>query len=220
MNNPNKTFHPFAIFDMDGTLVDSMKYWQNLAVEYLKDQGISHVPSSILDRIRPMTMEESAALFIEEFGLPGTAEEIVGEMNQLMDTHYQFDIPLKNGVQDYLRKLQINGVRMCVASATAEPLMKTCLHRLGILEHFEFLLSCETMGVGKSKPDIYNAAAKKLGASPQETAVYEDALYAAKTAKNAGYYVIGIYDDSAASQWNEMLELADECILHWYRIGG
>ena len=99
---------------------------------------------------------------------------------------------------------------MCVASATAEPLMEACLSRLGVAHYFQFLLSCETVGAGKNRPDVYFAAAERLGAEPEEIAVYEDALYAARTAKEAGFYVVGVYDDSASGHWDELKELADE----------
>ena len=104
---------------------------------------------------------------------------------------------------------------MCVASATAEPLMEACLKRLGIREYFEFLLSCETVGAGKRSPLVYRESAKRLGAAPAEVAVYEDALYAVQTAKAAGYYVVGVYDDSTAKNWQTIEGIADETILNW-----
>ena len=136
----------FAIFDMDGTLIDSMIFWKGLASEYLSSKGITHIPADILEQIKPMTMSESAVLFQQEFGLTGDPE---AEMNAIMDAHYRNDIPLKPGVWEYLQLLHINGIRMCVASATAEHLMESCLTRLGVRDCFEFLLSCETVGVGK-----------------------------------------------------------------------
>ena len=201
----------FAIFDMDGTLIDSMVFWKNLAAEYLTSKGIREVPAEILERIKPMTMSESAALFREEFGLSGDPE---AEMNAMMEDHYRHDIPLKPGVRAYLRMLHERDVRMCVASATAEHLMEACLTRLGVRDYFEFLLSCETVGAGKRSPLVYHASAKQLKADPQEIAVYEDALYAIQTAKAAGYYVVGVYDDSAADNWQAIAEMADE-IIHW-----
>ena len=205
----------YAIFDMDGTLVDSMVYWKNLAKEYLTSKGITHIPDVILEKIKPMTMTESATLFIEEFGLNGTPESIANEMNALMDTHYYRDIPLKKGVKDYLNTLYNSGTTMCVASATAVSLVEACLKRLGIIEYFSFLLSCETIGVGKSKPNIYYEAAKRLGAEPSDIAVYEDALYAAETAKKAGFYVIGVFDESAKKNFASLKEISDEIILEW-----
>lgn len=205
----------YAIFDMDGTLVDSMVYWKNLAKEYLASKGITHIPDMILEKIKPMTMTESATLFIEKFGLNGTPESVAKEMNALMDTHYYKDIPLKKGIKEYLNKLYNSGTTMCVASATAVSLVEACLKRLGIIEYFSFLLSCETIGVGKSKPNIYYEAAKRLGAEPSDIVVYEDALYAAETAKKAGFYVVGVFDESAKKNLASLKEISDEIILEW-----
>lgn len=205
----------YAIFDMDGTLIDSMIYWKRLATEYLERKGVKEIPSDLQERIKPMTMTESAALFVEEFGVDGTPDGVAAEMNAMMDEHYRMDIPLKDGVREYLKDLAEAGVKMCVASATAEPLMRSCLERLGVANYFEFLLSCEEVGAGKNKPDVYFEAAKRLGAEPKNIAVYEDALYAAETAKNATFYVVGVYDASADAHWDEMRALADETIREW-----
>ena len=205
----------FAIFDMDGTLIDSMIFWKNLASEYLSSKGVKQIPADILERIKPMTLSESAALFQQEFGLTGDLE---AEMNAMMDEHYRKDIPLKPGVREYIQLLHRRGVRMCVASATAEHLMESCLIRLGVRDCFEFLLSCESVGAGKRSPLVYHTSAKMLGATPQEIAVYEDALYALQTAKEAGYYVVGVYDDSAAKNWLTIEKLADEIVLNWEEV--
>ena len=200
----------FAIFDMDGTLVDSMGFWKDLATEYLRSKGVQEIPADILEQIKPMTMSESAALFRSEFGLSG---DIEAEMNAMMDDHYRRDIPLKPGVSAYLRNLREQGVRMCVASATAEPLMAACLSRLGVLPCFDFLLSCESVGVGKNSPPVFLEAIRRLGAEVSETAVYEDALYAVRTAKNAGFHVVGVFDASA--DWEAVRSIADETIFNW-----
>lgn len=202
----------FAIFDMDGTLIDSMIFWKDLASEYLNSKGVEKIPADILEQIKPMTLSESAALFRREFGLTGDPE---AEMTAMMDEHYRNDIPLKSGVREYLQKLHNRGVRMCVASATVEHLMGSCLTRLGVRDYFEFLLSCETVGSGKRSPIVYHESAKRLNAAPEEIAVYEDALYAVQTAKGAGYYTVGVYDDSAAENWAAIEKLADEIILKW-----
>lgn len=189
-----------------------MSYWKNLAGEFLRSKGVVHIKGEVLEKIKAMTMTESAALFIEEFNLSGTPEAVAAEMNAMMDEHYKRDIPLKSGVKEYLDSLHEKGVEMCVASATAEHLMEACLNRVGVMKYFKFLLSCETVGAGKHKADVYFEAAKRLQAKPCDTAVYEDAIYAAITAKKAGFYVIGVYDDSAKLRWKDIEVLADEVI--------
>lgn len=201
----------FAIFDMDGTLVDSMVYWRNLAREYLESKGVKENLTSIIEDIRTMTMSESAKLFVDTFSLEGTAENVEDEMNEMMNRHYKLDIPLKEGVKEYIEDLYQRGVTMCVASATAEDLMKACLTRLGIEQYFSFLLSCESVGAGKSRPDVYFEAARRLQADPEDIAVYEDAIYAVETAKKAGFYVIGVFDEAEKCQ-KKVKALADEYI--------
>jgi HAD superfamily hydrolase (TIGR01509 family) len=205
----------YAIFDMDGTLVDSMGYWRNLAAEFLKSQGIPSLDPSIREKIKPLTVAESAALFIREYNLTSTPEQIARRMNTMMEEHYLRDISLKPGAMDYLNGLSRRGVQLCVASATAEPLMQRCLRRLGILDRFSFILSCEAVGVGKTSPDVYYAAAERLGSAPADTAVYEDALYAARTAADAGFYVVGVYDVNSHQNWKNLVEIAAETIFDW-----
>lgn len=197
---------------MDGTLVDSMVYWKNLAGEFLKQKGITQVSEAVLEKIKPMTITESAEVFLRELALEGTPGSVAAEMNAMMDQHYCKDVPLKQGVKGYLETLRKQGVHLCVASATAEHLMNTCLERLDAFKYFDFLLSCETVGAGKDRPDVYLAAARGLGAEPKDIAVYEDALYAVETAKKAGFYVVGVYDESGALYWEEIIRLADEAM--------
>lgn len=205
----------YAIFDMDGTLVDSMKYWHNLGQEYLESKGVKGDLNEVLERTKPMTMVESGALFIREFGLDGTPESVAAEINAVMEDHYRNDVELKDGAKAYLEQLRRAGVEMCVASATAEDLVDLCLTRLGVREYFRFLLSCERVGTGKNRPDVYFAAAEQLGAAPENTAVYEDAWYAVRTAKKAGFHVVAIYDDNSKARWDEIRGMADEAIETW-----
>lgn len=99
----------FCIFDMDGTLVDSMGYWKRLGREFLAQKGVTENVEPVLERIKPMTMTESAALFIESFSLPGTPEGIAAEMNAVMDEHYRRDVPLKPGAAAYVQALRSRG---------------------------------------------------------------------------------------------------------------
>lgn len=205
----------YAIFDMDGTLVDSMDCWRRLGPDYVARRGAGPVSESMLERVRSMTMAESTALLLREYALPDRPEEAMAEMTAVMAEHYRRDIQLKPGVKAYLQALREAGVSMAVASATAEPLVEACLTRLGVRALFDAIVSCESVGVGKSRPDVYHAAARRLGAAPGETAVYEDAYEAARTAKDAGYYVVAVYDKTAGARWPALQALADESLESW-----
>ena len=204
----------FCIFDMDGTLVDSMPIWKSLSKDYLEARG-RHPTQAQLDAMGPMTMLEGAAFLMDTFGVEGPPERIIQEMHAVMEAHYRTDIPLKPGVRAYLERLREEGAKLCVATATAEPLAQACLERLEVAGYFDFILSCETVGAGKTKPDVYLEAARRLGASPADTAVFEDALYAAQTAREAGFYVVGIPEAAYQDDWPALEELADETILDW-----
>lgn len=205
----------FAIFDMDGTLADSMGYWNRLADEYLARQGIPPLPPALKEESVALTMEGSALLFIREFGLSGTVEEISKEINGLMEEHYRTDISLKPGAAACLERLRAAGFKMAVASSTAPELIDVCLKRLGVRDYFEFLLSCEEVGVGKNRPDVYLEAARRLGGAPEDTVVFEDILVAAQTAKQAGFPLGVIYDVNSDGDQERLKTLADHWFTRW-----
>lgn len=206
---------PFAIFDLDGTLVDSMGYWRRMGPDYLARRGIERVPDALLERTLSMMLEETTAVLLRAFHLPDRPEDAMAEMTAVMAEHYRRDIMLRPGVERYLSGLRDRGVSMAVASATAEPLVEACLTRLGVRRYFDALVSCESVGVGKSRPDVYHAAARLLGASPGEAAVYEDNYEAALTAKKAGYYLMAVYDKHSADRWPDLRALGDEVLTDW-----
>ncbi len=206
----------YCIFDMDGTLVDSMGYWERLGVEYLVEQGVPQQRAEqAFCEISSMTLLQAVEYFIDTLHLPQTPQEVLDGMQQVMEGHYRRDVQLKPGVVEYLTELKGRGCKLCVATATAEPLAWLCLERLGIAHYFDFLLSCETLGVGKGQPDIYLLAAQKLGGTPGETAVFEDALYAATTAKGAGFYTVGVKDGGQRCCWEQLSALADLALESW-----
>ena len=202
----------FAIFDMDGTLVDSMAYWCGLGREYLRGQGLDGPTARQVEDMKTMTMEESSAYIAQAYGLSFTPQQIAADMTQRMVRHYRTDVPLKPGVAAYLDKLKADGVRCCVASATDTPLIRDCLTRLGVADRFEFMLSCSDVGAGKSSPLVYLTAARMLGAEPRQVAVFEDALRAVHTARDAGFYVVGVYDAATKGQWPQVAALSDEAM--------
>ncbi len=207
----------FCIFDLDGTLVDSMSYWRGLEFDYLKSHGAQEGPKldALVERLKPMTLIDAAQEFIKELGFSGTPESIAADMNAVMREHYRLRVPLKPGVEKYLKSLHDHGVKMCVASATEGELVRTCLSRLGVVDYFEFILSCLDVGASKDRPDVYFEAARRLGAKPNEAATFEDSLSALRTAKGAGFYAVAVYDDFSRDDWPTLRDLADECVTSW-----
>lgn len=185
----------YSIFDLDGTLLDSMYGWKNLGKEYLLSMGIVP-PNNINDTISAMSMEESAEYFKKAFKINLSVEEIISELNELICDKYKNEFKLKPYVKEYLQKLKDEKVTMCIATATSLKLAKIALERNEIINYFSFVLSCDEVGVGKNKPDIYYLAANRLDAEVSDIIVYEDADFALITAKEAGFYTIGVYDVS------------------------
>lgn len=207
--------HLWVIFDMDGTLIDSMHYWRDIGREYLERKGVPGDHEELLERVQRMTMLESATCFKEEFDLPGTPQLIEAEMEDMIASHYLTDIPLKPHAEEYLRMLREEDIWLCVATATPEPLARACLERLGVADCFAFILSCDEVNASKERPDIFLECAWRLGAEPEDIAVFEDAYYAARTAKAVGFYVVGVYDPDNDRHWKDMERICDETIMSW-----
>ena len=207
-----------AIFDMDGTIMDSMPAWKNLGKDYLIGKGIK-APENLSESLSAMSMTESANYFRKEFGIRDCVKQIISDVNELIEDKYRYEMPLKPYVKEYLSKLKRDGVIMCVVTATPLQLAEEALRRLEVLQYFSFVVSCDEVGVGKSEPDSYYLALRKMRADVSDAVVYEDADYAMKTAKDAGFYTIGVYDESVGKSKEEMKLLCDryidsfECLL-------
>ena len=204
----------YCIMDMDGTLIDSMPYWNTLSPDYLVSRGITKSTEGLIERLRTMTMPEACVYLKKEYELPESPEELLTALNGVMRRHYEEDIPLKKGVREHLEELTWQGAKLCVVTATAIPLVRLCLERLDVVQYFDFLMSCEEVGCGKDRPDAFLEAARRLGASPQEIYVYEDSLTALKTAADAGFRTVAVYDPYAGG-WDQCAALSDETITDW-----
>lgn len=200
----------YCIFDMDGTLIDSMAMWAHLAENFLSQRGITP-PADIRRQTAPITLLESGRLF-SKLGVPGSPEEIADALKAEIRLQYREKIAAQPGVEQYLSALKANGARLCVATATDSRLANECLNRLGLLKYFDFLLSCEDLGITKLTPDIYLLSAEKFGQEPCDCAVFEDAPYAAKTAASAGFYLVGYCDRSCEHPQEELKQFCREYI--------
>jgi len=197
-----------AIFDMDGTLTSSMHIWKTVGSEFLKAQG--KVPKDDVDRrFTSMSVYEAVDFMQREYGIRGSRDEITDAINKTIEHKYKYEVPLKDGVEEFLRELSDMGVAMCIATATDKYMADAALTRLGIRKYFSEIFTSRSVGAGKEKPDIFLAAAKHLGCEISDTAVFEDSCVAAETAKNAGFTVCGLYDDSFAYKWDFVREISD-----------
>ena len=197
-----------AIFDMDGTLLDSMGMWRTRASTLVRSHGGTPPPE--LDRqVNYMSVPEGVAYCKELCGLPGTAEQLEEEIWNGIRNFYRHEVQPKPGLFKFLSLLKMEGVWMYVATATDRPLAEEALRTAGIDGFFRGIIT--TQEAGKSKyesPEIYERALRRLRSTKKDTVVFEDALYALRTAKAAGFRTAAVYDASEPDQ-EEMRRLAD-----------
>lgn len=182
-----------AIFDVDGTLLDSMSVWASIGENYLRSIGVTP-KEDINETIRSMSFTQSARHFQTEYHVPLTQQQIADGINHIVEQYYWEEAPVKPGVPEFLELLQEKGVKMCVATATDRYLVEAALKRVGIRDFFGEIFTCTSVGHGKDEPVIFEEAGRFLAVPQKETIVFEDALHAAKTAKRAGFTVAAIYD--------------------------
>ena len=196
-----------AIFDFDGTLVDSMFIWDTIGGEYLSSLG-KEPHEDLKATFMTLTLEEAAEYYREHYGVTLSVGEIVDGVNSMVEQTYRTKVTLKPGIPEYLAWLKENGVRMCVATVTDRYLVEETLERLGVRHYFSEIFTCAEVGFGKDKPIIYQKALEYLGTAKDETYVFEDMLFALNTAKTDGFPTVGVYDRHEAHQ-DELKELAD-----------
>ena len=196
-----------AIFDLDGTLLDSMFIWDTIGEDYLRSLG-KEPHEDLKETFMTLTLEEAAEYYREHYGVTLSVKEIVDGVNAMVEQTYRTKVTLKPGISEYLAWLKENGVRMCVATVTDRYLVEETLERLGVRHYFSEIFTCAEVGFGKDKPIIYQKALEHLGTAKDETYVFEDMLFALNTAKTDGFPTVGVYDRHEAHQ-DELKELAD-----------
>ena len=198
----------YAIFDVDGTLLDSMFIWEEAVDRTLRQKGI--VPEEgLIDAIMHMSMEEGAAYVKERYRLPESSEEILTGIVAVVEQFYREEAGFKKDVRALLDEFKNRNVKMVVATSGSAELAGAALERLGIRDYFLRIFSCGEIGAGKTQPDIFLKAAETLGSTPEETWVFEDAIHAVRTAKRCGFKVTAIYDESSKKDWEEIRSLGD-----------
>ena len=196
-----------AIFDVDGTLLDSMSIWDTIGADYLR--SIGYIPRENLNEIfKNMSLLQAAEYYRNEYGVTLRVEEIMSGVNAMLEQFYQYEAPLKPGAAELLARLRQNRVKLCIATATDRYLVEAALKRCKALSYFGEIFTCNEVGHGKDEPDIFEAALRFLGTEKSETVVFDDALYAIKAAKEAGFPVAAVCDSHEKNQ-EEIRVLSD-----------
>lgn len=151
-----------AIFDLDGTIVDSMFIWDTIGEEYLLSLGITP-KENLAQTFKTFTLTESAKYYREHYGVKLTVKQITDGINNMVAEIYRTKVTLKPGAYDFLKRLHKSGVKMCVATVTDKDIAEDVLNRLNVREYFSKIYTCADIGYGKQNPEIYRQALKYLG---------------------------------------------------------
>ncbi|MBQ8318298.1 MAG: HAD family phosphatase [Lachnospiraceae bacterium] len=200
------------IFDVDGTLLDSMPMWARLDIDYLEGMGY-HPEPDFCTRVKMMTISDASVYIKEYFGVDKELETITEEIMELARVHYEKDLLLKPGAADLIIRLKELGYHLVVATANEYDMVQKCLERNGIMEYMDGLVTCTMVGASKQKPDVYLKACELAGASVEEAVIFEDSNFAINTAINAGFDVIGVYDDTEKDKWDIICDMTKEQVV-------
>ena len=197
-----------AIFDADGTLLDSMGQWNLVPYKYVKSLGVA-ADENIAEKLFTMTISEAAEVIIDEYKLSVTVEEAVEGMDAIIREFYKNDVKLKDGAGELLEFFKSRGIPMVIGTSTDRDCIEVGLERTGISAYFDRIYTSTEVGKSKEKPDLFIQAMEFMESSPDETIVFEDGLYSLRTAAALGMKTVGIFDEVSLSNQKELKELAD-----------
>lgn len=203
-----------AIFDVDGTILDSMWVWEEATSGFARKRGVEMTEAE-LAQFKDMTLEESMPIIKERFSLENTIEELKAEFARLCAEEYRLNVKPKPYAKEYIKSLKERGVKIAIATSGYRELCETALTRLGIMEYIDAFAFSSEVGVNKRNPDVYLLAAERIGVEPEKCMVFEDILAGVFGAKAGGMQVTAIFDKSSAEVWGEIKENADRAIMSW-----
>lgn len=201
-----------AIFDLDGTLINSMKVWEN--ADWQLAERYSFTPDKdYWDTVTSCSFLEGAEYITNRFELGKTPKELASELYDIALFEYKYNIRLKKGAEELVKRLKKDGFSIAVATSNVEEMTHAVLKNNGIFNYFDAFAYCDTVGKNKAFPDVYNAAAEAMKLSANQCYVFEDVPYALSGAKRAGAEVIGVFDEYSANKEHEMRAKADRYIM-------
>lgn len=199
------------IFDMDGTLLDSLSIWADSDRQFIEGLGYSYDHAHSM-AMKTMHFDSACDYLIETYSLKLSSKEIGERILHIVKDKYIHDVPIKEGAEEFLEDCMQKGIKMCVATSNKKELAVGTLSARGIDRYMDFTLTSDEVGCGKESPLIFLRAAEMLGAKPCETAVFEDSIHAVTSAKEAGFYVVGVHDPLSEEEFAQIEKAADKTI--------
>ena len=203
-----------AIFDVDGTLLDSMPVWWRASERFFAGHNIE-VTSERFAEFKEMRLDDSLPLIRDEFKLDMSISDMISEFRRLAAEEYRVSVQLKPYAKEYMEKLRNDGVKIAIATSGYEGLCKSAFERLGVWDYIDARAFSDEVGVDKSNPDIFLLAAKRIGVNPSECVVYEDIVAGISGAKKGGFKTCAVFDESNADDTATLKQLADTYISSW-----
>ena len=197
-----------AIFDLDGTLLNSMDYWSDAPTDYIESMGYT-APADTRENYMSKGIAYCYQQWVDLFGFPLDYKTALKGIYDIMENHYATDVFVKDGVFEMLDALKARGVKMCLATATDHHIVDALIARLGLDKYFERIFTCTEVGASKRAPVIYERALEYLGTPKENTYIFEDAYYALTTAHTNGFKTVGIYDKNVIESPETVMEMCD-----------
>ena len=196
-----------AVFDLDGTLLDSSWVWEKVDEKFLGDRGFQ-VPDDYVDEISPLGAERAAVYTIERFGLNEDKDDIVREWIEMAKKEYATEVVCKPYAKEFLEELHKLNIKMAVAPSSDRELFMKTLERDGILKYFQKIVTVDEVERGKGYPDIYEEAARRIKVNPHKCLVFEDILAGVTGASLGEFNVVAVFDEKSKHNWEKIKSIS------------
>lgn len=196
-----------AVFDLDGTLLDSSWVWEKVDEKFLGDRGFQ-VPDDYVDEISPLGAERAAVYTIERFGLNEDKDDIVREWIEMAKKEYATEVVCKPYAKEFLEELHKLNIKMAVATSSDRELFMKTLEREGILKYFQKIVTVDEVERGKGYPDIYEEAARRIKVNPHKCLVFEDILAGVTGASLGEFKVVAVFDEKSKHNWEKIKSIS------------
>ena len=203
-----------VIFDLDGTLIDSMWIWKDIDIAYFAEKGIE-MPEDLQEKIEGMSMRETATFMKKTFDIEDDEQTMMNTWNHMAMDAYCHRVPLKEGAKEFLQFLKEQGIKTGIATSNSKELLHAVAEKLDLYSYIDCFLTGNEVAHGKPFPDVYLEVAQRLAVSPRDCLVFEDVLPGIMAGKHAGMRVCAIYDDYTKDVVEEKKQSADYYIQNY-----